>query len=45
MLLVLEYYFVVEKIDIMMWSGKCFEKIKRNKEERWVMYYIYVYQK
>jgi len=33
MLFVLEYYFVVEKIKIIMWSGKWFEKIKRNEEE------------
>jgi len=33
MLLVREYYFVVEKIEIMMWSGKCFEKIKRNDDK------------
>jgi len=39
MLLVLEYYFVVEKIEIMMWSGKLFEKIERN-EERILTKYI-----
>jgi len=33
MLLVIEYYFVVEKIEIMMWSGRLFEKVKRNEEE------------
>jgi len=33
MLFVLEYYFVFEKIKIMMWSGKWFEKIKRNEDE------------
>jgi len=33
MIFVLEYYFVVEKIEIMMWSGRWFEKIKRNGEE------------
>jgi len=32
-LLVLECYFVVEKIEIMMWSVRWFEKIKRNEEE------------
>jgi len=32
-LLVLEYYFVVEKIEIMMWSGRWFERIKRNEYE------------
>jgi len=31
--LVLEYYFIVEKIEIMMWSERLFEKIKRDKEE------------
>jgi len=33
MLLVLEYYFVGKKIEIMMWSGRWFKKVKRNKEE------------
>jgi len=33
MLLVLLYYLVVETIEIMMWSGRWFEKIKRNEEE------------
>jgi len=33
MLVGFEYYFVVEKIEIMMGSGRWFEKIKRNEEE------------
>jgi len=33
MLLVLEYYFIVEKIEIMTWSGRWYEKIKRNEKE------------
>jgi len=33
MLLVLEYYFVGEKIEIMMSSERWFEKVKRNEEE------------
>ena len=32
-LLVLEYYFIVEKIEIIMCSGRWFEKIKRNEDE------------
>jgi len=33
MMLVLEYYFIVEKIKIMTWSGRWYEEIKRNEEE------------
>jgi len=33
MFLVLEYYFVGEKIEIMMWSRRWFEKVKRNEED------------
>jgi len=33
MMLVLEYYFIIEKIEIMAWSGRWFEKIKMNEEE------------